>query len=40
VVTGWGKIGAGGEDCGREWMRRGRKSTWEGELWIVAQVKE
>jgi hypothetical protein len=22
-----------------EWMRRGRKSSWEGEQWIVAQKK-
>jgi hypothetical protein len=27
VVTGWGKIGGGGEDRGREWMTRGRKSS-------------
>jgi hypothetical protein len=32
----------GGEDeCSdREWMRRGRKSSWEGEKWILAQEKE
>jgi hypothetical protein len=29
-----------GEGMGREWMRRGRKSSWEGEQWIVAQEKE
>jgi hypothetical protein len=29
-----------GEDGGREWMRRGRKSCWEGEQQIVAQEKE
>jgi hypothetical protein len=40
VVTGWGRIGGGGEDRGREWMRRDRKSSWEGEQWIVAQGKE
>jgi hypothetical protein len=25
---------------GIEWMRRGKKSSWEGEQWIVAQEKE
>jgi hypothetical protein len=40
VVTGWGKIGGGGKERGTEWMRRGRKSSWEGEQWIVAQEKE
>jgi hypothetical protein len=39
LVTGWGewerKVRAG-----REWMRRGRKSSWEGEQWILAQEKE
>jgi hypothetical protein len=24
---------------GREWMRRGRKSSWEGEQWIVLQER-
>jgi hypothetical protein len=24
----------------REWMRRDRKSCWEGEQWILAQEKE
>jgi hypothetical protein len=28
------------KDVEREWMRRGRKSSWEGEQWIVAQEKE
>jgi hypothetical protein len=28
VVIGWGRIG--GEERGREWMRRGRKNSWEG----------
>jgi hypothetical protein len=38
-VTGWGKIGGerGGEDRRREWMRRGRKSSWEGEQEILVQ---
>jgi hypothetical protein len=40
VVTGWGRIGEGDEDTGREWMRRGRKSSLEGQQWIVAQEKE
>jgi hypothetical protein len=40
VVTGWGRTGGGGEGRGREWMRRGRKSSWEGEQWIIAQEKE
>jgi hypothetical protein len=38
-MTGLG-IGEGGEDGGREWMRRSRKSNWEVEQWIVAQEKE
>jgi hypothetical protein len=38
-VTVWGRIGRGDED-GKEWMRRGRKSNWEEEQWIVAQEKE
>jgi hypothetical protein len=25
---------------GKEWMRRSRKSSWEGEQWIVIQEKE
>jgi hypothetical protein len=25
---------------GKEWMRRGRKSSWEGEKWIVVKEKE
>jgi hypothetical protein len=33
-------IEGGGEDIGREWMRRGKKSSWEGEQWIVVQEKE
>jgi hypothetical protein len=40
MVTGWGRIGGGGEDRRKEWMRKGRKSSWEGEQWIVAQEKE
>jgi hypothetical protein len=40
VVTGCGKIERGGEGIGRQWMRRSRKSSWEGEQWIVAQEKE
>jgi hypothetical protein len=27
-------------NMGREWMRRGRKSNWEGEQWTIAQEKE
>jgi hypothetical protein len=32
----------GGECVGRrrEWMRRGRKSSWEGEQWVLPQEKE
>jgi hypothetical protein len=33
-------MGRGVESRGREWMRRIRKSSWEGEQWIVAQEKE
>jgi hypothetical protein len=40
VVTGWERVGGEGEDKGRKWMRRGRKSSWEGEQWIIAQEKE
>jgi hypothetical protein len=40
VVTGWGRIGRGGEGMGIECTRRGRKSSLEGEQWIVAQEKE
>jgi hypothetical protein len=29
-------IGGGCEDKGKEWMKRARKSIWEGEQWIVA----
>jgi hypothetical protein len=32
-----GEEGVGG---GREWMRRGRKSSLEGEQWILSQEKE
>jgi hypothetical protein len=40
VVTGWKRIGRGGEDKGRKCMSRGRKSTWEREPWIVLCEKE
>jgi hypothetical protein len=40
MVNGWGRIRGRGKDRGRKWMRRGRKSSWEGEQWIVAQEKE
>jgi hypothetical protein len=40
VVTSWGRIRGRGEGRGREWMRRGRKNSWEGEQWIVAKEKE
>jgi hypothetical protein len=30
-VTGWGRMGGEGVGTGREWMKRGRKSSWEGE---------
>jgi hypothetical protein len=33
-------MGGEGEGREREWMRRDRKSTWEGEQWIVAQEKD
>jgi hypothetical protein len=33
-------MGEGGEGRGREWMRRSRKSIWEGEQLTVAQEKE
>jgi hypothetical protein len=37
VVTSWGRVGEEGENLGRVCMRRGRKSSWEGDQWIVAQ---
>jgi hypothetical protein len=40
VVTGWERIGRGGESRGGEWMRRGRKNSWEGLQCIVAKEKE
>jgi hypothetical protein len=40
MVTIWGRIGGRGEGRGRDWMRRGRKSSWEGERWTVTQEKE
>jgi hypothetical protein len=40
VVTCWGRIGRVSEYRAREWMGRGKKSSWEGEQWIVAQEKE
>jgi hypothetical protein len=30
-VTGWGRVEEGGEDRDKEWIRRGRKSSWGGE---------
>jgi hypothetical protein len=33
-------MGGEGEGRGKKWMRRGRKSSWAGELWILAQKKE
>jgi hypothetical protein len=33
-------MGEKGEGKGREWMRRGRKSSWEGEQWILVQEME
>jgi hypothetical protein len=38
MVTGWGRIGGGSEN-GKECIRSGRKSSWEGEQWIVVQEK-
>jgi hypothetical protein len=32
--------GGVGEDRGSEWIRRGIKSSWEGEQWIIAQENE
>jgi hypothetical protein len=29
VVTGWGRLEKGGEDRGKELMRRGKKSSWD-----------
>jgi hypothetical protein len=36
LVTGWGRMGREGVGGG-QWMRRGRKSSWEGEQRILAQ---
>jgi hypothetical protein len=33
-------MGGEGEGREREWRRRGRKSSWEGEQWILAQENE
>jgi hypothetical protein len=33
-------MGGVSEGRGIEWKRRGRKSSWEGEQWILAQEKE
>jgi hypothetical protein len=30
----------GGNKDGKEWMRRGTKSSWEGEQWILVQEKD
>jgi hypothetical protein len=38
-VTGWGSI-EGKVKMGKEWMRTGRMSSWEGDQWIIAQEKE
>jgi hypothetical protein len=40
VETGGGRMGGRGKGRGREWMRRGRKSSWAGEQWMLAQEKE
>jgi hypothetical protein len=29
-VTSWGRIRGGGEDRGREWMRRVKRNSWKG----------
>jgi hypothetical protein len=39
-MTGWERMEGEGEGRRREWMRRGRKSSWEREQWILAQEKE
>jgi hypothetical protein len=33
-------MGGEGEGRGEIWRRRGRRSRWEGEQWILAQEKE
>jgi hypothetical protein len=33
------RIGGRGEYRAIEWIRRGRKSSWEGEQWIIEQDK-
>jgi hypothetical protein len=38
-VKDCGRVGEGGESQGTELMRKGRKSSWEGQQWIVAQEK-
>jgi hypothetical protein len=40
VVAGWERIGGSGKDVGKEWIRRDKKSSWEGEQWFIAQEKE
>jgi hypothetical protein len=40
LVTGWERMRGESESRGREWVRRGRISCWEGKQWILAQEKE
>jgi hypothetical protein len=40
IVAGWGITGQGGENKGRKWMRRSRKSSWECCIRKVMKEKE
>jgi hypothetical protein len=40
MVAGCVKTGGVGDERGREWMKRDRKSSWKGEQWIILQEKE
>jgi hypothetical protein len=40
VLTDWGRVRGRVEEMGKEWMKRSRKSSWEGEQWIVLQEME
>jgi hypothetical protein len=40
LVIGWRRMRWEGVGRGREWIRRGRKSNWEGAYWILVQEKD
>jgi hypothetical protein len=40
LVTCWDRMEGEGVGRGKEWMTRGRKISWTGEQWILAQEEE